>query len=88
MTPRRLAKVETQMRETPANVFYADLLKVCIHYFGEPRQKRTSHAVFKTPWPGDPRVNIQNNRGMAQPYQVKQAVAAIDKLHTLRGEHT
>ena len=21
---------------------------------------RSSHAVFKTPWPGDPRVNIQN----------------------------
>ena len=87
MNPRRLAKVEAQMRETPANVLYTDLLSVCTHHFGKPRQKGTSHAVFKTPWPGDPRVNIQNDHGKAKPYQVRQVVAAIDKLQTLRGEH-
>jgi len=75
------------MRETPANVLYTDLLSVCTHHFGKPRQKGTSHAVFKTPWPGDPRVNIQNDHGKAKPYQVRQVVAAIDKLQTLRGEH-
>jgi hypothetical protein len=31
------------------------------------------------PWPGDPRVNIQNDRGKAKPYQVRQALAAIDR---------
>jgi hypothetical protein len=35
--------------------------------------------VFKTPWPGDPRVNIQNSNGQAKPYQVRQVLAAIDK---------
>jgi len=38
-----------------------------------------SHAVFKTPWPGDPRVHIQNDKGKARPYQVRQVLAAIDK---------
>jgi hypothetical protein len=83
---RRLAKVEAQMRETPANVAYTDLLAVCAHHFGEPRQKGTSHAVFKTPWRGDPRVNIQNDHGKAKPYQVRQVIAAIDKLQATRGE--
>lgn len=47
----------------------------------EPRQSGTSHAVFKTPWPGDPRVNIQRSRGgEAKPYQVRQVLKAIDKL--------
>ena len=26
---------------------------------------------FLTPWLGDPRVNIQNAKGMAKPYQVR-----------------
>ena len=59
---------------------FADLVKVCDYYFGEPRQKGTSHHVYKTPWQGDPRVNIQNKKGKAKIYQVKQVIAAIEKL--------
>lgn len=67
------------MRENPQNIAYNDLLKVCEHYFGKPRQDGTSHAVFKTPWPGDPRVNVQNAKGKAKAYQVRQVLKAIDK---------
>ncbi|WP_291046662.1 toxin HicA [Herbiconiux sp.] len=67
------------MRQDRTSVSFADLAKVCVHYFGEPRQRGTSHMVFRMPWPGDPRVNIQNVRGMAKPYQVKQVLAAIDR---------
>jgi hypothetical protein len=84
VNPRQLAKLEACMRESPANVAYNDLFKVCEHHFGQPRQQATSHAVFKTPWPGNPRVNIQNNKGQAKVYQVKQVLAAIEKLQTLR----
>ncbi|KLO25944.1 toxin HicA [Mycobacterium haemophilum] len=74
------------MRENPANVSYGDLHTVCVEHFGEPRQRSGSHAVFKTQWPGDPRVNIQPGRGSkAKPYQVKQVLAAIDMLHGLQG---
>ncbi len=38
------------------------------------------HSVFKTPWNGDPRVNIQNKNGMAKSYQVKQVLNAIERL--------
>lgn len=67
------------MRQDRASVSFADLVKVCVHYFDEPRQRGTSHMVFRMPWPGDPRVDIQNVRGMAKPYQVKQVLAAIDR---------
>lgn len=67
------------MRANPLNVRYSDLLKICEHYFGAPRTGGGSHAVFKTPWPGDPRVNIQNEHGKAKAYQVRQVLAAIDK---------
>lgn len=75
-------KVLEQMRREPANVSYADLKKVCEAYFGRPRQSGSSHAIFKTPWPGDPRVNIQNAKGKAKPYQVRQVLQAIDKLES------
>ena len=61
-------------------VRFSDLKKVCVACFGEPRQAGSSHAVFKTPWPGDPRVNIQNAKGKAKPYQVRQVLQAIEKL--------
>lgn len=72
-------KLVRSMRTNPRNVRYSDLVKVCEHYFGPPRTTGGSHAVFKTPWPGDPRVNIQGSGGMAKPYQVRQVLAAIDK---------
>ena len=78
-----MAKIERtleQMRREPANVGFNDLKKVCQTYFGKPRQDGSSHAIFKTPWPGDPRVNIQNTKGKAKPYQVRQVLQAIDKI--------
>lgn len=72
------------MRHEPANVSFADLKKVCETYFGQARQSGSSHAIFKTPWPGDPRVNIQNAKGKAKPYQVRQVLQAIDKLESQR----
>jgi hypothetical protein len=36
--------------------------------------------VYKTPWIGDPRINIQNDGGRAKAYQVRQVLMAIEKL--------
>ena len=68
------------IRNNPKSVRFADLARICDEYFGEPRQKGTSHRVYRTPWPGDPRVNIQNAKGKAKPYQVRQVIKAIEKL--------
>jgi hypothetical protein len=75
-------RILNQMRDEPANVGFNDLRKVCQNYFGAPRQDGSSHAVFKTPWPGDPRVNIQNAKGKAKPYQVRQVLQAINKIES------
>ena len=56
------------------------MYRICVHFFGTSRQSGGSHAVFATPWEGDPRVNIQNNHGMAKAYQVRQVLSAIDRL--------
>lgn len=69
-----------EMRNNPRGVRFADLASVCRHFFGEPRQSGSSHQVYRTPWPGDPRVNIQDDHGRAKPYQVRQVIAAVEKL--------
>lgn len=75
-------KILDQMRREPNNVRFADLHKICEEFFGKQRQSGTSHTLFKTPWSGDPRVNIQNDKGKAKAkaYQVRQVLLAIDKL--------
>jgi hypothetical protein len=77
-----VARILAAMRANPRGVRYADLVKVCEHYFGPARNTGGSHAVFRTPWPGDPRVNIQNDHGAAKAYQVRQVLAAIAKRET------
>jgi len=76
----RVSKIVQTMREAPNAVRFVDLAKVCDHYFGDPRQTGSSHRVYRTPWQGDPRVNIQDRHGQAKAYQVRQVLAAIDRL--------
>ena len=74
------ARLLDALRKNPNDVRFADLAKLCDAYFGEPRHKATSHRIYRTPWPGDPRVNVQNAKGKAKPYQVRQVIKAIEKL--------
>ena len=76
---QRLSVIE-ELRNSLQSVRFADLAKICDYFFGEPRQQGTSHRVYRTPWPGNPRVNIQNDKGMAKPYQVRQIIKALEKL--------
>ena len=76
----RIEDIVKRMEANPQQVRFSDLAKVCAHYFGAPRNKGTSHHVYKTPWPGDPRVNIQKGKGgTSKVYQVKQVLKAIEK---------
>ena len=79
MSEREVKTLVEQMKENPKDVRFADLCKVCEHYFGEPRTA-SSHHIYKTPWQGDPRINIQNDKGKGKAYQVRQVLRAIDKL--------
>ncbi|MDH6291835.1 hypothetical protein [Rhodococcus opacus] len=74
-------KLLARMRDSPQNVTFEELKGFCCDVFGEPRQNATSHATFKTPWGGDPRVCIQKGKGgKAKTYQVDQVIEAYDKL--------
>ena len=74
------------MRINPRNVRYADLFRVCEHYFGPAPSNGSSHAVFKTPWAGDPRVNIHNDHGEAKENKVREVLAATAKKEAEDGD--
>ena len=79
-------EIVAKMKQSPKGIRFNDLSKVCDHYFGKPRSRGTSHRVYRTPWQGDPRVNIQNAKGKAKPYQVRQVLWAIERLENEDGK--
>jgi hypothetical protein len=81
----KIAALLLILKRNPKDVRFSDLCRVCDHFFGEARQKKSSHRIYKTPWQGDPRVNIQNEKGKAKAYQVKQVLLAIEKLEVSHG---
>ena len=76
----KIKEILATMRRNPKGISFSDLCKVCDHYFGEARQTGSSHRIYRTLWQGDPRVNIQNDKGMAKAYQVKQVLKAIERM--------
>jgi hypothetical protein len=81
MNENKIEELIQNAVQNPYNVRFNDLAKLCEHYFGKARQNGTNHRIYKTPWVGDPRINIQEGEnGKAKVYQVKQVLAAIQKL--------
>lgn len=77
---KRIDDLLGEMRDSPTNVRFTELEKVCDHFFEKRRSRGTSHHTYKTPWAGDPRVNIQDDKGKAKAYQVRQVLQAVEKL--------
>jgi len=79
-----ITDIVASMKNSENNVKFSDACKVAGHFFGTPRQDGTSHKVYKMPWKGDPRINLQSIKGKAKPYQIKQLLAAIEKLESVK----
>ena len=76
--------VKKDLSDNPKNVLFDDLIALCRKHFGEPGI-RGSHHIFKTPWKGDPRINLQREGKMAKPYQVRDVRKAIAKKEADNG---
>jgi hypothetical protein len=70
-----------ELLEKENNTKFSYLLSICETYFGTYRTSG-SHHVFKMPWPGDPRINLQKAGKLAKPYQVRQVVKCLKKLRS------
>ncbi|OCC16579.1 toxin HicA [Dissulfuribacter thermophilus] len=68
-----------RIKRNPKDVKFTDLVSILLHYgFVEVRSKG-SHRIFKHPsWNGI--LTLQEIRGKAKPYQVRQAIKAIEEV--------
>lgn len=73
-----IAKLEQER----TNTRFTYLLRLCREHFGDERVKG-SHHIFKTPWIGDPRINLQPDGNKAKPYQVDQVLDALKRLQKM-----
>ncbi len=82
VAPNDLQQAISELERSIKNTRFSRLLRICEEAFGAPRRSRGggSHIRFKTPWPGDPRINLQNVKGKAKPYQVRQVIASLTRL--------
>lgn len=68
------------------SIRFSRLLKICESVFGEYRTSG-SHHIFKTPWQGDPRINLQKLKGnLAKPYQVLQVLRCLRKVKETKND--
>ena len=68
------------LKNSSKQIRFTQLLKICQNFFGKYRTTG-SHHIFKTPWQGDPRINLQKTKGnFAKPYQVQQVLRSLRKL--------
>ncbi len=73
------ARILSAPSNNPRGIHFADLVK-CVTPTSEIRARRAP-VIESTGRRGlAPRVNIQNAKGMANPYQVRQVIKAIKKL--------
>ena len=75
----KIVETIAQLEKEKNSTRFSRVIQICEEFFG-PSRIKGSHHIFRTPWPGDPRLNIQSDKGRAKPYQVDQVIAALTKL--------
>jgi hypothetical protein len=68
-----------ELESSPKNVKFKRLLTIVENFF-ELASINGSHHRYKTPWQGNPRINLQKDGAKAKLYQVKQVTQALKKL--------
>ncbi|HWQ36942.1 MAG TPA: toxin HicA [Blastocatellia bacterium] len=71
----KIDEVITELKRADGAMKFNRLKAICDHFFGAPRI-RGSHHIYRT---GTAHlVNIQNNKGQAKSYQVRQVRLALE----------
>lgn len=71
-------KLLQKVRNSPANIHFADICKLAEAFGFRLRGKRGSHRVYTHPGIREI-LNFQNVGGKAKPYQVRQFLAIVHK---------
>jgi predicted RNA binding protein YcfA (HicA-like mRNA interferase family) len=72
-------KRHERVKNNPANVRFDDAVTWLLSFGFEEREAKGSHKVFThAGWDG--RLTMQSHKGKAKPYQIRQAIRAIEEI--------
>lgn len=74
------AKRHEKIKNNPANVRFEEAEVWLLSFGFQEREAKGSHKVFTHPgWDG--KLTMQERKGMAKAYQVRQALKTIEEIH-------
>lgn len=82
----RIEKLLKKARENPKGLRFRELCSICEAIGMEARQPGGSHIPYKRSKPPRRTITIQDYKGMAKDYQVKQVLNFIDEYGLLERE--
>ncbi len=74
------AKLLVAIRKNPTGVRFDGLVKLILALGFKLERQVGSHAIYTHPRSAVPIINVQNMRGRAKPYQVRQVLAIADEF--------
>jgi predicted RNA binding protein YcfA (HicA-like mRNA interferase family) len=78
MTTRE--KRHAKIKNNPANVRFEEVEAWLLSFGFKEREAKGSHTVFTHPlWDG--KLTMQSHKGKAKPYQIRQALKAIEEIY-------
>ncbi|MDY6953133.1 MAG: type II toxin-antitoxin system HicA family toxin [Thermodesulfobacteriota bacterium] len=76
----KIEKLIETARVSPDNLRFRELCTLCRHFGMKRRKTKGSHRVYKREDPPRFTLSVQDNNGMAKPYQVKQLLDKVREL--------
>lgn len=74
----KCSKAEEKARSSSSNLAFSDLCRLAECYGFVFRRQVGSHRIYTHPLHPEARMNFQDDRGKAKPYQVQQLLDWID----------
>jgi len=72
-----------KMRRNPANVRFAQIVRLAEESGFLEARVRGSHHIFRHPEHRGAVLNLQDHKGQAKPYQVRQLLALVEEYRLL-----
>ena len=76
----KIEKLIETARVSPGSLRFRELCALCRHFGMKLRKTKGSHRVYKREDPPRFTLSVQDNDGLAKPYQVKQLLDKVREL--------
>ncbi len=77
-------RLYAKIRRNPTNVRFAQIVRLAVESGFVEARVRGSHHIFRHPEYQGVLLNLQDHKGQAKPYQVRQLLALVEEYRLLK----